>query len=173
MKKLLPWIIAGVVIGLDRLTKILVQTNLELGSWKPIFPGFGLSHVHNRGIAFSLFADGGLISRVVLHSVIFTAVIVIAWMLVRQHQRCWLIGSAFGLILGGAIGNLIDRILYGWVIDFIHVWIRMGGKEYSWPDFNIADSAISVGACLLLLNEFFCGKSSETKDIEADAPDSH
>lgn len=171
MHKSLPWLLAAVVIGLDRITKILVQSKLEFGSWMPVFPGFGISHVHNRGIAFSFFSDGGFASRIALHAVIFTAVIVIAWMLVRQQHRGWLIGSAFGLILGGAIGNLIDRILYGWVIDFIHVWVRFGGKEHSWPDFNIADSAITIGACLLILSEFAASRAARSEKVNDDASD--
>ena len=58
------------------------------------------------------------------------------------------------LILGGAVGNLIDRVLYGWVIDFVHLWVRIGDRTVSWPDFNVADASISVGAVLLILNEF-------------------
>ena len=172
MRRALPWLIAIVIIGLDRLTKMLIQSHIEFGSWVSVFPGFGLSHVHNRGIAFSLFADGGFFSRIVLHAVIFTAVIAIAWLLVRQHHRGWWVSSGFGLILGGAIGNLVDRVLYGWVIDFVHVWVRLGDKEYSWPDFNVADSAITVGACLLLIGEFSRSDSKKHDARDEDAPDS-
>ncbi len=172
MHRGLPWLIACAVIALDRVTKIMVQSKIELGSWTEVFPGFGISHVHNRGIAFSFFSGGGFASRFVLHAVIFTAVIVIAWMLIRQQHRGWLIGSAFGLILGGAVGNLIDRILYGWVVDFIHVWIRFGGKNHSWPDFNIADSAITTGACLLIISEFVANRAPKSETVDENAPDS-
>ena len=76
-------------------------------------------------------------------------------------------GIAFGLILGGAVGNLIDRILYGWVVDFIHVWIRIGGRTRSWPDFNIADAAITCGAVVLIISEI----RSARKEDNAPDPD--
>jgi signal peptidase II len=77
-------------------------------------------------------------------------------------------GLAFGLILGGALGNLIDRVMFGWVIDFIHLWVRVGDRSWAWPDFNVADSAITVGACLLILNEFLIQRHGTH-----DASDSH
>jgi signal peptidase II len=150
----LPWVTALHIIAHDRITKKLVQAHVEQGALVPVFPGFAVSHVHNRGIAFSLFADGGLLSRVILHFVIVGAVVVISWMLVRHGKRGCIAGLGFGLILGGAVGNLIDRIAYGWVVDFLHCWIRLGGRYYSWPDFNVADSAITVGAILLVVYEF-------------------
>jgi len=150
----LPWITAFSVVLLDRITKMAVQAHLEQGALVSVVPGFALSHVHNRGIAFSLFANGGLLSRVILHFVIVGAVVVISWMLVRHGRRGFVAGLGFGLILGGAVGNLIDRVAYGWVIDFLHFWIRLGGRYYSWPDFNVADSAITVGAILLVAYEF-------------------
>jgi signal peptidase II len=144
-----------------------VLDHLAHGTWRPIFPGLTLTHVRNPGIAFSLFADGGPLTRVLLHLVIFTAVVVIAAMVVRHGRHRLLAGLAFGLVLGGAVGNLIDRVLYGWVLDFIHVWVRIGGNTYSWPDFNVADSAISTGAVLLILSELR-RPSEETSN----APDS-
>jgi signal peptidase II len=103
---------------------------------------------------------------VVLHLVIFTSVVIIAAMLVRHAHNSRLAGIAFGLILGGALGNLIDRILYGWVVDFIHVWARMGDRTLSWPDFNVADAAISCGAVLLIIGELV-----NSHKREDDAPD--
>jgi signal peptidase II len=165
MKRWIPWLAAVVIVIADRLTKIAVLENLEHGAWRDVFPGFTLTHVRNPGIAFSLFADGGPLTRVLLHLVILTAVVVIAWMVVRHGGNTILSGLAFGLVLGGAVGNLIDRVLYGWVLDFIHVWVRTGDKVWSWPDFNIADSAISVGAVLLILTEIL------RKEPDEDAPD--
>jgi signal peptidase II len=112
-----------------------------------------LTHVHNRGIAFSLFSDGGWLTRMLLHGVILAAVVLIAWMLFRHGHRHPVYGLAFGLILGGALGNLVDRVLYGWVIDFIHLWIRLGHRIWSWPDFNLADSSITIGAVVLIAAE--------------------
>ncbi len=166
MRTAVPWLAAAVVIAADRLTKILVVQNLEVGGWRHVLPGIALTHVHNRGIAFSLFSDGGWLSRIVLHGVILTAVVLIAWMLSRHGHRELLSGLAFGLILGGAIGNLIDRVLYGWVIDFVHVFVRIGERTWSWPDFNVADSAITVGAGFLIINEFLIQRPRA-----GDAPD--
>jgi signal peptidase II len=165
MRSWIPWLTALVIIVADRLTKAAVLANLEHGQWREVFPGLTLTHVRNPGIAFSLFADGGPLTRVLLHLVILTAVVVIAWMVVRHPRHLVLSGFAFGLILGGAVGNLIDRVLYGWVLDFIHVWVRIADRTWSWPDFNIADSAISVGAVLLILTELFRPESTD------DAPD--
>ena len=165
MRSWIPWLTALVVIVADRLSKAAVLENLAHGQWHAVFPGLTLTHVRNPGIA-SLFADGGPLTRVLLHLVILTAVVVIAWMVVRHPRHRVLSGFAFGLILGGAIGNLIDRILYGWVLDFIHVWVRIADRTWSWPDFNIADSAISVGAVLLILTELFRPEPTD------DAPDS-
>lgn len=166
MRTIIPWFTAATIILADRLSKTLLMRHLDVGDWRPVFPGFALTHVHNRGIAFSLFSEGGWLSRVVLHGVILTAVVLIAWMLFQHARQRVLAGLAFGLILGGAIGNLIDRVLYGWVIDFIHIWVRLGGKTYSWPDFNVADSAITVGAGLLIINEILI-----QREIKTDAPD--
>jgi signal peptidase II len=165
MRGAAPWIVAVVVVALDRVTKLMVLDRLAEGSWHPVMPGLALTHVHNTGIAFSLFSQGGPISRVVLHGVIVSAVVLIAWMVFRHGHHQLMAGLAFGLILGGAIGNLIDRVLYGWVIDFIHLWLRIGERRWSWPDFNVADSAITIGALLLILGELFRSRRGE------DAPD--
>jgi signal peptidase II len=161
-----PWVTALVIVVADRLTKTAILEHLPHGAHQPVFPGFTLTHVRNPGIAFSLFADGGPLTRTLLHLVILIAVVVIAWMVVQHGRHRFASGLAFGLILGGAVGNLIDRVLYGWVLDFLHVWVRIGDRVWSWPDFNIADSAISCGAVLLILLEL-------TRPRDADhAPDS-
>jgi signal peptidase II len=165
MRAWIPWLTAAVVIAADRLTKVAVLRHLAHGSSTAVFPGLDLTHVRNPGIAFSLFADGGPVTRALLHLVILTAVVVIAWMVVRHGRHSALSGFAFGLVLGGAIGNLIDRVLYSWVLDFIRVWVRIGDRVHSWPDFNVADSAISVGAVLLVLIEL------RRPEPTGDAPD--
>ena len=166
MRGALPWITAILVVVLDRITKAAVLDRLAPGAWVEVVPGFALTHIHNTGIAFSLFSEGGALSRVILHLVIFTSVVLIAWMVVRHGHHNRLSGLAFGLILGGAVGNLIDRVLYGWVIDFIHLWARVGDRIWSWPDFNVADSSITVGAVLIILNEL----RSHKREVD-DAPD--
>ncbi len=172
LKRLLPWITAIVILVLDRWTKGLVLEHLPYSPMTEVklLPGLSLTHVHNSGIAFSLFADGGPLSKILLHAVILTSVVVIAWILVRHSGDRITTALAFGLILGGAVGNLIDRMLYGWVIDFVHVWIEAGGRIHSWPDFNVADSAITVGAVLLVIAEL-TGKKVEHEDTDAPDPD--
>jgi signal peptidase II len=161
MRALLPWLTAAVIVVFDRITKMAVLDRLAPGSWVEIVPGFALTHVHNPGIAFSLFAGGGPLTRVILHLVIFTSVVIIAAMVVRHAHGSRLAGLAFGLILGGAVGNLIDRVLYGWVIDFVHLWARVGDRTLSWPDFNVADAAISCGAVLLIASELRGGRRGD------------
>lgn len=165
MRALLPWLTATVIVVFDRITKMAVLDRLAPGSWVEVVPGFALTHVHNPGIAFSLFSSGGPLTRVILHLVIFTSVVIIAAMVVRHAHGSRLAGLAFGLILGGAVGNLIDRVLYGWVIDFVHLWARIGGRTLAWPDFNVADAAISCGAVLLIVSELCGGRRRD------DAPD--
>ncbi len=166
MRSAIPWITALLVVVADRISKSMLMDRLEPGGWIEVFTGFALTHVHNPGIAFSLFADGGPFTRVILHLVIFTSVVIIAAMLVRHAHNSRLAGVAFGLILGGALGNLIDRVLYGWVVDFIHVWVRVGDRTLSWPDFNVADAAITSGAILLIISEILSAREKED-----DAPD--
>ncbi len=171
-RRLLPWMTAAVILVLDRWTKAMVLERLPFSPLTevPLLPGLSLTHVHNSGIAFSIFADGGPLTRFVLHAVILTSVVVIAWILVRHSGNRIFTGLAFGLILGGAVGNLIDRLLYGWVVDFIRVWVEIGGRVRSWPDFNVADSAISVGAVVLVLAELMHSEPSKDPE-ETDAPD--
>jgi signal peptidase II len=168
MRGALPWITAVLVVVADRISKIMILDRLEPGAWMEVMPGIALTHVHNRGIAFSLFAGGGTLTRILLHLVIFTSVVIIAAMVVRHGHHSRIAGFAFGLILGGAVGNLIDRVLYGWVIDFVHLWARFGGRTWSWPDFNVADASITIGAVLLVLNEI---RAHRTEADDAPDPD--
>ena len=165
--RVVPWLVAAVIVVADRLSKIAVIASIQPGETVALVPGLTLTHVRNSGIAFSLFSGGGPTSRLLLYSVIVAAVAVLAWMTVRHGAVSSLAPWALGLVLGGAVGNLIDRILYeGTVVDFIRAWVHLGGRTYSWPDFNVADSAISVGAVILILTELFRPEKSE------DAPDS-
>jgi signal peptidase II len=166
MRGVLPWIAALLVVVVDRVTKAMIIAKIDPGSWIELAPGVAFTHINNRGIAFSLFAGGGPLTRMVLHLVIFTSVVIIAAMVVRHGHHSRLGGLAFGLILGGAVGNLIDRVLYGAVIDFVHLSAKFAERVWSWPDFNVADASITVGAILLIANEFRTHRSTED-----DAPD--
>ncbi len=146
-------LLAAVIILLDRLTKLWITTHLAPGHNIQIIPGvFALSHVYNTGAAFSLFAES-LSPHAVRYALIafsILAAIVVLGMIARVGRTLSATGIALGLILGGAIGNLYDRVKLSYVIDFLQVKII----HYHWPDFNVADSAIVVGACLLLLEIF-------------------
>jgi signal peptidase II len=149
----LPWLllISGAVIVADRLTKIWVSKHIRIGDVIPVIPHvLGISHWLNEGAAFSLFAESGAPHTVRWGLIVFTLIAAIAVFgaLIRLGSRITLTTVALALILGGAIGNVHDRIAYGSVVDFIAVNIF----GYHWPDFNVADSSIVVGACLLLLD---------------------
>ena len=156
----LPWLllISVLVILADRITKILVSAHIEIGDAITIIPGFlRITHWLNEGAAFSLFADSATPNAVrwglIAFSAIAAAAVLIA--LIRLGSRFSATTIALALVLGGALGNLHDRIRYGSVVDFIEVHIF----GYHWPDFNVADSSIVVGACLLLLDSLLSGKS--------------
>ncbi len=149
----LPWLllISAVVIVADRLTKNWVSRHIPLGGAIPVIPRFlRITHWTNEGAAFSLFADTASPHAVRWALVAFTlvAVLVIFIVLLRLGNQFTLTAVALALILGGALGNVHDRIVYGSVIDFIEVHIF----TYHWPDFNVADSSVVTGACLLLLD---------------------
>ena len=122
MRHAAPWLVAAAVFALDRLTKLLVIRNIHPGDARIVWNGFSITHVHNRGIAFSLFADGGAITQHLLLVVISATVAVVVWILLRDTSLPLLPGLALGAILGGALGNLHDRIFnQGNVVDFIEV----------------------------------------------------
>jgi len=145
--------LAAVVVLLDRLSKNWIDKHVGRGDFITVIPGvFRISHVFNTGAAFSLFAES-LSPAVVRNALIafsVVAIVVVLGMIWRVGRVVSLTGVALGLILGGAIGNLYDRFYYHYVVDFLEVRI----VHYHWPDFNLADSAIVIGACLLLLEIF-------------------
>lgn len=142
-------VIALVVVLLDQASKITMSHFLLYGQSEAITSYFNLVMVYNKGAAFSFLSDQAGWQRYFFTAVSVVASLFILWMLRRhptQHLFCW----ALALILGGAIGNLIDRIAYGHVIDFLD--FHVGG--WHWPAFNVADSAITLGAILFVLDEF-------------------
>ncbi len=162
MKKsyLIFFVTAAVLIALDQLTKVLVSSNLQLHDSVPVINGFlNLVHVRNPGAAFGFLAKAPAWFR----SVFFIAVTVGAILLILYYlkqtgaaDRNQVVALSF--IFAGAVGNLIDRIRLGEVIDFIDVYV----STHHWPAFNVADSAISVGAVLLLLSLLKRPKKKET-----------
>ena len=162
----LPWLllISAIILAADRATKTWIASHIEIGDAIPIIPRvLRLTHWLNDGAAFSLFADTASPHTVRWALIAFTCLAAIAVLiaLIRLGSRITLATVALALILGGAAGNVHDRIAYGSVVDFIEVHIF----SYHWPDFNVADSAIVTGACLLLLDSMLPKKHpvSETE----------
>ncbi len=147
------FILALVVLLLDRWTKRLVAAHIALYSSIQIIPGFfRLTHTENTGAAFSLFADSpSHLRTTLLIAFSVAAMIVVSILLWKQTWAPSMTGIALSLILGGAAGNLWDRLARGRVVDFLLFYI----KQYQWPVFNLADSAIVVGATLLVLEILF------------------
>ncbi len=140
------------VLALDQWTKWLVETRIPLHESHPVVPGFlHLSHVRNTGVAFGLFAaQGNPILSWRLSVASLAALLFVGWYFWRTPSHSRLLLVSLAMVLGGAVGNLVDRVSTGAVTDFIGVYIG----SYRWPDFNVADSAISVGLCLLVLDSF-------------------
>ncbi len=156
----LHWLllISAVIIFADRLTKTWVAAHIPLGGAIPVVPHFlRISHWLNEGAAFSLFADSTSPSLVrwglIGFSLLASLVVLVA--MVRLGNRFTLTTFALALVFAGALGNVHDRIFYGSVVDFIEVHIF----SYHWPDFNVADSSIVTGACLLLLDSLLPKKT--------------
>lgn len=138
--------LALLVLLLDQLTKVWAEAALGYGQPVALLPFLDLTLVYNLGAAFSFLADAGGWQRpffIVLSSVVSLVLAVWIW---RLPPGARLLGSALALVLGGAVGNLVDRLAYGHVIDFID--LHAGG--WHWPAFNVADSAITCGVLLLL-----------------------
>jgi len=151
----LPWLllISVAAIVADRLTKIWVAAHVPLGGAIPVIDHvLRISHWTNEGAAFSLFADSASPQAVRWGLVAFAtlAALAVLVMMVRFGDRLNATSIALALILGGALGNVHDRIAYGSVVDFIEVYIF----RYHYPDFNVADSCVVIGACLLFLDSF-------------------
>lgn len=141
-------VIVGLIVVLDQATKLLVLASMPLYASIPVIPNFfSLTHIHNPGGAFGFLAGQSSAVRTFLFLVVsFLAVILVCY-LYRQTPRShvWL-SHAFALILGGAVGNLIDRVRIGKVVDFLDFYVG----TLHWPAFNVADSAVTVGICILL-----------------------
>jgi signal peptidase II len=151
VKRHLPYLILmAAIVLLDQGSKALVVRFLGLHEYVPLVDGLlSLSHVRNRGAAFGVLSDWDVPYQSVLLSVLsLSALLAIAFYFVRLPPTARLPRAALALVLGGAVGNLIDRARLGYVVDFVHAYWR----HYQWPDFNVADSAITVGVTLLVLD---------------------
>ncbi len=147
----LRWLwLAAIAFGLDQITKQLVLKNMALYDSIQIMPLFNFTYVQNHGAAFSFLSDAGGWQRWLFTGIaIFVSVLIVWWL--RQTKRDQvLLPVSFSLILGGALGNLYDRLAYGYVVDFLDVYYQ----TWHWPAFNIADCAIFLGAVGLLIDAF-------------------
>ena len=155
------FLIAFFVVLLDRTTKWVIAKQVSLHDSVQVIPGFfRLTHVENRGAAFGLFADSPAqwkIAMLVLFSIV--ALVVVSALLWRNSHVMTTTGIGLALILGGAVGNLWDRLLNGRVVDFLLFYIG----QYQWPAFNVADSAIVVGAGLLVIEILFAKSPAHEK----------
>ena len=149
---MLKWLwLSGLVIGLDQLSKWLAEQFLLLGQPLPVLPSFNLTLLYNTGAAFSFLAQAGGWQRWFFLLLSLTISVALVLWIGRLQRGQTLLAIALSLILGGAVGNLIDRIVHGHVIDFIQLYYQ----HWYWPAFNLADSAITVGAILLVLDNLY------------------
>ncbi len=162
MPQYLRFGIAIVCVVLDQVTKIAAAGALKLGESIAVLPVFNISLAHNYGAAFSIFNEHEGPQRWFLTGISFVvSIVIIVWLYKNTMAEKWQ-SLALALILGGAVGNLIDRAYYGYVIDFIQVYYpsATSGPKY-FPTFNIADSAIFCGAALLIILSIFEKKPEE------------
>ncbi|MGD2082609.1 MAG: signal peptidase II [Chromatiales bacterium] len=155
---MLRWLwLSLVVVALDQVTKWAVSAELLLHQPEPVLPFFSLTLMHNEGAAFSFLSDQGGWQRwlfIGLAGLVSLGLVV--WMArLRENER--LVALAFALILGGALGNLIDRVVHGYVIDFL----LLHYQQWHWPAFNLADSAITLGAALLVIDAVFLRRTAD------------
>ena len=144
-----PWLAwAALLMGADQITKTLILNHYQLGDSTFITSFFNIVRAHNTGAAFSFLADAGGWQRWLFTGIGLAATIFIVWQL-RAHPGQKLFSFALSSILGGAVGNVVDRLMHGYVVDFL----QFHYAGWYFPSFNLADSAITVGAACLILDE--------------------
>lgn len=144
-----PWLVwALVIIGVDQLTKQWILDNYQYGNWTAITGFFNIVRAHNTGAAFSFLADGSGWQRWLFVGIGAAATVLIVWQL-KKHPGQKMFCLALSSILGGAIGNVVDRLQHGYVVDFLDFY--WGASHF--PAFNVADMGITLGAILLILDE--------------------
>jgi len=156
---MLKWLwLSLLAVILDQASKLAIAGTMRLYESIEIIPFFKLTYVHNPGAAFSFLSEAGGWQRWFFAGLALVISVAIAVWLTRLKEHETLLAVALALILGGAVGNLIDRLAYGYVIDFLDVYYG----TWHWPAFNIADSAITVGVMLMLAESFGLGHSKES-----------
>lgn len=164
-------IVAGSVLVLDQLTKAVVLRTLELHESIPVIEKlFSLTYIRNPGAAFGLFSEHGDGLRMVFFlTVSFIAIIFLLTLYSRMPPHDLLGRLAASMVMGGALGNLVDRVRFGEVVDFLDFYIG----RYHWPAFNVADSCITVGVALLMWYFIRQNKSGQTVEMLGDKPSPH
>lgn len=148
---MLIWLwLSLIVLILDQVTKQIVDSTMTLGESIPLIPMFELTYLRNEGAAFSFLSSAGGWQRWFFIALAVSASAFICFWLRKLPKDRALEACAWSLVLGGALGNLIDRIIYGYVIDFLDVFYG----TWHWPAFNVADSAITVGVAILFIDSF-------------------
>lgn len=161
-KVMLKWLwLSLLAVILDQGSKLAVAGSMQLYQSIEIIPFFKLTYVHNTGAAFSFLSEAGGWQRwfFAVLALVISAVIAVWLARLKKHET--LLAAALALVLGGAVGNLIDRLAYGYVIDFLDVYY----DAWHWPAFNIADSAITLGVMLMLAESFGLGYSKQPSDL--------
>ena len=151
--------VAVLIVGFDQLTKFAIVEWLPLYDKVPVNSFINITHHQNTGAAFSLFADAGGWQRWFFTGLAtIVSVVISVWLYRLRSEGQWVLSAGLALVLGGAVGNLIDRVRLGYVTDFIQVLIA----GWPFPSFNVADSAITVGAAFLIVDAlFFSGKTGK------------
>lgn len=153
--QLLKWLsISAIVVALDLVTKHLIQQNFVFGDLHSVTSFFDLVRYHNEGSAFGFLNDAGGWQKWFFNGISIVASVVIIYLL-KKHTNEKLFCAGLALVLGGAIGNLYDRITLGYVVDFLNFHLN----NHYWPAFNVADSVICLGVGLLLLDSFKASKA--------------
>ena len=152
--------LAALVVLLDQYTKGMASAGLDYGRPVAVFSWFNLTLQHNTGAAFSFLSDAGGWQRYFFSTVaVVISSVLVVWLYVMPRGQRWL-ALSLGLILGGALGNVWDRLVLGHVVDFISV--HYGGHYF--PAFNLADSAISVGAALMIFDSLFASRGDSSPE---------
>ncbi len=147
----LVWLgLSVILLILDQITKVIVSTQMKLYQSIELLPIFSFTYVHNYGAAFSFLSEAGGWQRWFFSIIAVTISVLLVYWLKKLPASNKLLCSAYSLVLAGALGNLYDRLAYGYVVDFIHFYY----ESWDFPAFNIADMAISIGAALLLIDAF-------------------
>jgi len=151
------FLLSGVLVLLDQISKWWVVKHIRFGEFLDLFPSLSLTLTYNTGIAFSLFSQYAMLGRILLITFTsFISLVIALWLAQTPRNEKWN-KAALALILGGAVGNLLDRVVYGHVIDFIDFYI----KSWHWYTFNLADSFITVGALMTIKSLIFSNENSK------------